>query len=59
MTELLKTSNKLMAMLGSFELVCNWWDSYNNAFGMSPWEMWFIDKQKVIDYVDQHSGYQI
>lgn len=47
------TSKKLYAILGRYDLLDAWWRYPNKAFGMSPWEMWYEDKQRVIKYVDQ------
>ena len=52
----IKTSRKVYALTGSYELLDAWWRQNNRSFGMSPWEMWFVDKEKVINYVNQHAG---
>lgn len=42
----------LMAMLGSEQLVSDWWDSPNKAFDMmTPNEVWEEDYDRVRSYV--------
>lgn len=42
----------LFALLGSDELVNQWWTSTNLAFeGKTPQEAFEVDQQEVIDYV--------
>ena len=46
--------DKLMSLLGSKELLEQWWNSSNSYFhGDTPEQIWRSNPQKVIQYVDQ------
>ena len=52
----------LLNMLGSHELVQQWWNSPNTAFGGDTPQQWFQDQAlqaQVVSYIYKHSGYWI
>ena len=52
----------LLSMLGSHELVQQWWASPNRAFGGDTPQQWWNDPDlhvQVVSYIYKHSGYWI
>lgn len=49
--EVVAIDSLLYGLFGSDDLVINWWVSYNKAFGCTPEEMWFQDRERVKQYV--------